>query len=130
TAGELEARLGPLGAKLAIDVADRLEVGPVGGEQQDKSQVTKAPKLTKEMGLIDWSQPADVVANQVRAMQPWPTPYTFLRRPEMTPLRVLVLRSSPAPAPALPDAAGSIAADGARLFVRCGSGTCLEVLEL
>src|SRR5581483_10915384 len=59
TAGELEARLGPLGAKLAGAVVERIATGePVPGVKQDKSQVTKAPKLTKENGLIDWSRPA------------------------------------------------------------------------
>src|SRR5262249_1658668 len=51
TAGELEARLGPLGAKLAMDVIERMTQGHVSGTPQDKSQVTKAPKLTKEHGL-------------------------------------------------------------------------------
>src|SRR5207247_1378253 len=67
TAGELEARLGPLGARLAIDVIHRFELGPVPGKPQDRSQVTKAPKLTKEHGLIDWSRPACDVCNQIRA---------------------------------------------------------------
>src|SRR5262245_12834394 len=58
TAGELEARLAPLGAKLALDLIQRMKAGPVAGEKQDPALVTKAPKLTKEMGLIDWNQPA------------------------------------------------------------------------
>src|SRR6185295_14179494 len=80
TAGELESRLGPVGAKLAVEVADRLEGGPVAGDPQDKTQATKAPKLTKEMGQIDWAQPAASVSRQIRAMQPWPTAYTYLHR--------------------------------------------------
>ncbi len=74
TAGELEARLGPLGAKLAANVVERIATGePVPGVKQDKSQVTKAPKLTKEHGLIDWTRTAEQVCNHIRAMQPWPT---------------------------------------------------------
>jgi methionyl-tRNA formyltransferase len=92
TAGELEARLGPLGARLALDVINRYAAGPVAGRPQDKSQATKAPKLTKEHGLIDWSRPAQAVCNQIRAMQPWPTAYTFLHRPGQTPMRVIVHR--------------------------------------
>src|SRR5439155_19593692 len=68
TAGELEAKLAPIGAKLALETIQRIKAGPVTGEKQDPAQVTKAPKLTKEMGLIDWSQPADRVCRQVRAM--------------------------------------------------------------
>src|SRR5207302_7469757 len=44
TAGELEARLAPLGARLALDVVERLARGPVPGQKQDKSLATKAPK--------------------------------------------------------------------------------------
>src|SRR6516162_1725132 len=47
TAGELEARLAPLGARLAMQVIDRLAAGPVTGVKQDKALVTKAPKLKK-----------------------------------------------------------------------------------
>lgn len=90
TSGELEARLAPLGARLALDVINRLAVGPVSGIPQDKSKATKAPKLTKEHGLIDWSRPAQAVCNQIRAMQPWPTAYTFLHRRGQTPLRIII----------------------------------------
>jgi methionyl-tRNA formyltransferase len=93
TAGELEAKLAPLGAKLAVETIQRLKAGPMTGEKQDPSQVTKAPKLTKEMGLIDWSQPAERVCRQVRAMQPWPTAYTYLHRAGKETMRVIVNRA-------------------------------------
>lgn len=93
TAGELEAKLAPLGARLAVETIQRLKAGPVTGEKQDPKLVTKAPKLTKEMGLIDWSKPALQICRQVRAMQPWPTAYTYLHRAGKEPLRVIVNRA-------------------------------------
>ena len=51
------------------------------GEKQDPALVTKAPKIKKEFGLIDWTKPADYIERFVRAMQPWPTAYTFHHRP-------------------------------------------------
>src|SRR5262245_47164883 len=95
TAGELEARLAPLGAQLALDAIGQIMAGTAQGIKQDKSQATKAPKLTKEHGLIDWSRTAEQVCNQVRAMQPWPTAYTYLYRDSQTPLRVIVTRAVP-----------------------------------
>src|SRR5262245_11416637 len=77
TSGELEARLAPLGAKLALQAIEQIASGTAKPIQQDKSQATKAPKLKKEDGLIDWNQNAWQVFNQIRAMQPWPTAYTF-----------------------------------------------------
>src|SRR5262249_47065708 len=56
TSGELETRLAPVGARLALRVIDEIGTGTAQGIKQDKSQMTKAPKLTKEHGLIDWSR--------------------------------------------------------------------------
>jgi methionyl-tRNA formyltransferase len=98
TAGELEARLAPLGARLAVQAVEKIAAGgPLQGIKQDKSQVTKAPKLTKEQGLIDWTRPARAVCNQVRAMQPWPRAYTFFHQPDHPPLRVLIAKAVPRP---------------------------------
>ena len=135
TAGELEARLGPLGAKLAGETVDRLSQGPVKGTPQDKSQVTKAPKLTKEHGLIDWSRPALSVCNHIRAMQPWPTAYTYLHRPGQEPLRLIVQRARLGPYPFQsgkdPGARvfGSVLTDDAHLWVRAADGW-IEISEL
>jgi methionyl-tRNA formyltransferase len=92
TAGELEARLAPLGARLALDVVHRMKAGPVPGEKQDPAHVTKAPKLTKEMGLIDWTRGAFSIRCHIRAMQPWPTAYTFLHQPGKQPERIIICR--------------------------------------
>ncbi|HEV2582263.1 MAG TPA: hypothetical protein VGT44_15520, partial [Ktedonobacteraceae bacterium] len=35
--------------------------------------------VQKEHGLIDWSRPAETLARQVRAYQPWPGAYTHWR---------------------------------------------------
>ena len=109
TAGELEARLAELGAELAVTVVRRLVGGgPLDGTRQDPALVTKAPKLKKEDGLIDWSKPAVVICRQVRAMQPWPTAYTFLHRSGKPTIRVIISKARLMPWPefierALPD---------------------------
>jgi len=97
TAGELEARLGPLGARMAVAVVNHYVASRVAGKAQDKSQATRAPKLTKEHGLIDWSRPAADVCNQIRAMHPWPTAYTFLHLQGKPPLRLIVHKAKEFP---------------------------------
>lgn len=77
TTGSLLDKLAVLGAKLAVETVDRLAAGPLIGEQQNPAQVTKAPKLTKEHGLIDFTQPAERVERQIRAVQPWPSAYCY-----------------------------------------------------
>jgi methionyl-tRNA formyltransferase len=89
----LEARLAPLGARLALKTIDEIAAGTAHGVKQDKSQVTKAPKLKKEDGLIDWSRSAEQVCNQIRAMQPWPTAYTYYHRQGKPPLRVIITKA-------------------------------------
>lgn len=131
TAGALEERLAPLGAKLALEMVDRLEAGPVEGTKQDKSQVTKAPKLTKEDGLIDWSRSGPQVVNQIRAMQPWPTPYTFLHRQGHAPLRIIIERAQSVAGSGLTPGAVDVEAIGDRsLLVQAGGDARVEILEL
>ncbi len=95
TAGELERRLAELGAPLVLEAIGLIAAGKAEGKPQDPKLASKAPKLKKRHGLIDWSRPASGVCNQVRAMQPWPTAYTFLHRPKCDPLRLIVLRAKP-----------------------------------
>ena len=78
TAGELEARLSTLGAPLVAEAIAELESGDARILPQDKARVTRAPKLTKEDGEVDWNRSARAIHNLVRAMQPWPTAYTTL----------------------------------------------------
>src|SRR5262249_6689416 len=95
---------------------------------------TKAPKLTKEHGLIDWTRTAEQVCDQIRAMQPWPTAYTFLHRTGQPPLRLLITRA----APRLPTDREAVSVPGdilphsepTRFCVRAGDWSLVEVLEL
>lgn len=92
TAGELEFRIAPIGARLAIETVTRMKAGPVSGAKQDAeiAKQFRAPKLTKEMGMIDWSKSAENVCLQIRAMQPWPTAYTYFHRPGKEPMRIMI----------------------------------------
>jgi methionyl-tRNA formyltransferase len=124
TAGELEARLGPLGAKLALQTIEQLEQGTTKGAQQDKSLVTKAPKLTKEMGLIDWSRSAAAVWNQIRSMHPWPSAYCYLHRPDIEPMRIIVFKAHAGEASSSAgEGFGGVQVQGNALLVRCGDGS-------
>jgi methionyl-tRNA formyltransferase len=39
---------------------------------QPEAGVTYAPKIAKEDGRLDWSQPADALDRRIRALTPWP----------------------------------------------------------
>lgn len=95
TAGELEGRLATLGAQTVLNAIKDMLAGTAAAVPQDRALATKAPRLSKEDGLIDWSLPAPAIKNQVRAMQPWPRTYTFYRsatNPSAVPLRLNIDR--------------------------------------
>ncbi len=72
TAGELTVRLSEVGAKLLLDTLKALEAGTLQRIPQDESAMTYDPMLTKEMGVIDWTQPAKDIVNRIHGLNPWP----------------------------------------------------------
>ena len=79
TAQTLEARLAEEGAHALVEALVLIADGKVPRLPQDESQTTYAGKLTKESGRIDWTQSATALVNFIRAMDPWPSAYTWHR---------------------------------------------------
>lgn len=128
TAGELHDRLAGIGvdavrAALAMYSAD----GEPAMTPQDESQASKAPKLKKETGVIDFDCPADRVAAHICGMTPWPGAQTRFASREKRWENVLLTRARRAEAPghAL-DAPGTL---DDRLLVATADGF-LEILEI
>jgi methionyl-tRNA formyltransferase len=90
TAVELEARLRQIGAWLVRRTVDSLEAGLLDALPQDPRLASKAPRLKKTDGLIDWNRSARAIKNHVRAMEPWPKTYTFWHRPDGPPVRLII----------------------------------------
>src|SRR4051812_8824610 len=125
TAGELEDRLARLGAPLISGSIAAVAAGTATILPQDKSKVTRAPKLRKEDGVIDWSLPARAVHNLVRAMQPWPIAETrwISRDPASKgPIRLIVHRTTTVESPENAPAGTVLEADphADRLVVAAG----------
>jgi methionyl-tRNA formyltransferase len=68
TTPELHDALAGIGARLILRA---LEEDPPAVPQPEAG-VTYAPKITKEDGRLDWTQPAAALERRVRAMTPWP----------------------------------------------------------
>jgi methionyl-tRNA formyltransferase len=128
TAGELEARLAEQGAELVLSVVDALEAGTAKPQPQDKSAASKAPRLAKEQGLIDWTQPALAIKNQVRALDPWPRAYTIWQRAD-EPLRLIVHRAQVLDAVPAQAAPGTVLEAGSKLIVAASQGA-IEILSV
>lgn len=147
-AGELEARLAEMGAGLVLKVIDALSDGSAMPVEQDPSQASKAPRLKKEHGAIDWSRSASEVKNQIRGVRPWPRAYTFWHRREgdpVPPMRLNIDRVATVAVAtsiaahvkvssaggAFPTQAppGTVLDAGSKLIVLAGGGA-VEILEL
>ena len=66
----LTSRLAELGAEALVEVLKDLP--NIKAVDQDHSQATVAPKLSREEGDLDWDLGADEIDRRVRALQPWP----------------------------------------------------------
>jgi len=73
----LSAKLSHLGAQALLEAVDLMEKDKVQFIPQDETCVTKASKLKKEDGLIDWTLAAKDIYNKVRGLLPWPCAYTY-----------------------------------------------------
>jgi methionyl-tRNA formyltransferase len=129
TAGELEARLAEAGAELVVGVVDALDEGTSKPQAQDTAAASRAPRLAKEDGIIDWSRPAGAIKNQVRALDPWPRAFTHWRRGGGEPLRLIVHRAAVREDLGHTAAPGTILEAGPRLAVAAGEGA-VEILTL
>lgn len=68
----LHDKLSALSVPALMETIDAIETGQAVYAHQDEKLVTMAPRLKKEHGYIDWSRPAEEIANQIRALCPWP----------------------------------------------------------
>ena len=118
-----------LGARLTADVLEQLDSGTVIRLSQDPAHVSFAPKLTKEQGTINWNSAAEELDFHVRAMQPWPNPYTFLHQPGKKPQRFIVRRLRPSP-PASTSEPGAVLECKMDCFASRPGTVPVEILEI
>lgn len=78
TAGDLSDRLAELGAALLLETIPRWLAGEITPQPQDDSLATRARRVRKEAGAIDWEQPAAQIARNIRAYTLWPGAFALL----------------------------------------------------
>jgi methionyl-tRNA formyltransferase len=127
TTADVEARLSQLGAPLVCECIEQLAAGTTMAIPQDPAQATKARRLRKDDGEIDWNRSAKALHNQIRAFIPWPRSATWYHRRDVEPIRVMIDATSIAELPAESSRneapAGTVlVSSGERLFVQTGSG--------
>jgi methionyl-tRNA formyltransferase len=77
TTGETLSKLSFLGADLVIKTLDALVKNTIKPIKQDGTKATFAPKINVQDCKINWSNPALMIHNKIRAFSPKPGAFTF-----------------------------------------------------
>ena len=72
TGESLHDRLGRIAPDALLESLRMLATGTAPRMPQDNTLATYAPKLKREHGKIDWSEPAQAIERKIRAFNPWP----------------------------------------------------------
>ena len=123
---QLERRLSQIGVEAvheALGMIAQWDGQSPLGVVQDPKAATKAPRLKKSDGEVDWTRSARQIANQVRALKPWPGTFTSWHRPHGEAMRLILDHVSPAAEASLTGQPGEVVlADKSRLIVGTGDG--------
>ncbi len=136
TAADLEPRLAALGVEAVLEAVERLlaavaATGSVAGVgiPQEATKATRAPRLSKADGIVDWTWSATRIERLRRALEPWPRATTFFTRGDGERQRLVLadveVASDPRAATALTGQVLDTTAG--RIVVACGEGTALAI---
>lgn len=78
TGGTLHDRLADLGAEALCEAIPGVLDGTLKPVAQGEMTTPYAKQLTKEMGRLDFTKPAEVLARMIRGFDPWPGTFTDL----------------------------------------------------
>lgn len=125
TAESLFNKLAVLGSEVILEALDKIESGNFILTPQEESMATKCKMLKKEMGKIDFSNPAFVIRNLIRGTNPWPSAYCFLNDKlfKIHKAKVSSFASNGKPGEVVYLSKNSA-------IVACGEGTFLELEEV
>ncbi len=79
TAGVLSDRLAKLSAKLIKNSLDDILNKKISPTEQAHGNAVYAPKIKKTDALITWSLPALKLLRQIKAFNPWPVSYSWIK---------------------------------------------------
>lgn len=124
TAGELFDRLAVMTGPILLRTLDAFAKGEITPQKQQDENASYVSVLKKEMAVVDWNQPANVIHNLVRGMHPWPVAFTKLNG------KTLKIHVSRVSEKIYGNAIGEVVCFDGNIFVRCGNDTCLQLLSI
>lgn len=78
TGGSLFDKMAVLGADLLVEALQQIEDGTAKRIPQNSDEATYVKVFGKEMGKLDFTQPAIKLERLIRGLNPWPSAYTYL----------------------------------------------------
>ena len=130
----LEQRLAEIGVSAVAEAMTLLESWngtDAIGDMQDPEQATRAPRLKKTDGLVDWHRSARQICDQVRALKPWPGTFSTWQDGHGRSVRLILDRVSAVPAEHVGVDPGHVAlVDKRQVLVATGDGLLsLDVVQ-
>ncbi len=122
----LHDRLAEVGAELLVSTIPGFVDGSIVPIPQPAEGATYARKISKEDGLLNWAEPAEMLWHKIRAFTPWPGAHTF-RNEEGKRRLVKIWEAIPVEGEAAPGDVMRASSDG--FVVGCGRGV-LEIRVL
>ena len=126
TGGSLFDRLSLVGAKLLVETLDKAEAGQLHPVKQDDSQSSYVRMIDKSFGLMDFTQPVEVLERKVRALNPWPSAFTHMDEKLLKIWDATVIQDNNVKAGDY----GKVKTDGKTCFMVACDGGYLSVNEL
>jgi len=89
---ELSRELATISAQLLIQTIPKYINQKIKPKAQNESKVSFTKIIKKEDGEIDWSKSAQEIEKQIRAFDPWPGSFFFLRKKDKK-IRIKILKA-------------------------------------
>ena len=124
TFGELHDRLALRGGEVVVRTVEMIASGTAAPMKQNDALASPAPKITKELCRIDWTNDAAAIHNLVRALSPTPGAWTTIEGGVFKIFKSLVSHTSQTKG-----APGMCVIENGRVSVQTGNGA-LEILEV
>lgn len=83
TAGQLHDMMSLLGAELLLKTINGLIDGTITPIPQMECDTCYAPRMTRDVGEINWNASAREIHNLVRGTNPWPGAYSYIKSERM-----------------------------------------------
>ncbi len=126
TTSQLHEDLSDIGARLILKVLEILASGEdIHAIAQDDALSTYAPLLKKEYGQVQWTQTAEEINRQVRALNPWPGVWAATKEGNRFKILQTISPKRPYPTQETP---GTILSK--RGEVMCVDGSVLEIIKI